>query len=133
MSVERGKHAIFELEFTVPFGCIHDDRRGYLDDCIIAIEMEYNNDMQECQQPVGVLGLSHACSRIVKGYTRLQYQNGETWKPRIYWNVSNTDDKLFPYKEYYTNRYKLRLKTLSAESIYHFWNNYHIADIDVSI
>lgn len=119
---------VFELEFTVPFGCIHVYSESDLYDCIISIEMDYNNHTEQCGPTVGVLGLgSQLCSHRVEGYTRTKHLNGEKWTSTFSWNVSNAGGSLE-----HSNAYKLRLKALTSSSLYTFWNNYQIGDIDVS-
>lgn len=128
--VERGNQngTVFELEFTVPFGCIHLYSQSDLNDCIISIEMDYNNHTTGCGSTVGVLGLgSQLCSHRIKGYTRTKHQNGEKWTSTFSWNVSNGGGSLE-----HSNSYKLHLKALTSSSLYTFWNNYEIGDIDVS-
>lgn len=135
VSVERGKQkgTQFEIEFTVPFACSYDNIEYT---CTIMIEMDYKSKENGGCETIGALGSgSNLCGATKHGHTIKDYNSHKKWNPSVYWNISNGDDGIFINKngKYNVNTYKLSLKTTTSESIYDSWNNYEIADIEVSM
>lgn len=98
--------------------------------------MDYESQQNGSCETIGALGLkSHLCGAKKQGHTMKDYNSNKKWNPSVYWNISNGDDGTFINKngKYNVNTYKLHLKTTVSESVYNSWNNYEIADIDVSI